>query len=126
MVELHLRVVWFCILLGMATGAIQGMFFHREDWLGGYGSWKRRMLRLAHISFFGFAFLNLVFAGTVGLLGAGRYAQGMSWAFLAGAVLMPAICYLAAWKQPLRMLFYPLVTGLLSAALLFILGGIKP
>ncbi|MDE3245907.1 MAG: hypothetical protein KGN80_07440 [Acidobacteriota bacterium] len=125
MVELHLRVVWICILLGMATGAIQGMFFHREDWLGGYGSWKRRMLRLAHISFFGFAFLNLVFANTVGWLGAARYAPWMSQAFLAGAGLMPAICYLAAWRQPLRMLFYPLVTGLVGASLLFIFGGIK-
>lgn len=50
----------------------------------------------------------------------------MSRAFLMGAVLMPAICYLAAWKKPLRLLFYPLVTGLLSAAVFFIIGGIKP
>ena len=33
----------------------------REDWLGGYGSFKRRLYRLAHISFFGLAIVNLMF-----------------------------------------------------------------
>ena len=44
------------------------MFFHGEDWLGGYGSWRRRMLRLGHISMIGTGLLNLAFALSVGHL----------------------------------------------------------
>ena len=58
MIELNLWAAWIGIALGLASGTIQGLFFAREDWLGGYGSWPRRMLRLGHISFFGIAFLK--------------------------------------------------------------------
>ena len=50
---LNLQTAWIGFLLGCISGAVLGLFFHRAEWLGGYGSWRRRMLRLAHISFFG-------------------------------------------------------------------------
>ncbi|HMF37455.1 MAG TPA: hypothetical protein VKF17_12475, partial [Isosphaeraceae bacterium] len=62
MYDLNLTVAWLAILLGLISGTLLGLFFHREDWLGGYGSWRRRMLRLGHISFFGTGLLNLSFA----------------------------------------------------------------
>ena len=37
-----LPVIGIC--LGCAAGAVQGLFFHREDWLGGYHSWPRRII----------------------------------------------------------------------------------
>jgi hypothetical protein len=83
-------------------------------------------MRLGHIAFFGFAFLNLAFALTVGAFGEGGHGLWFSRALAAGAFAMPAACYLAAWKKPLRILFYPVVTGLLAAALPFVLGGFKP
>src|ERR1700752_25644 len=58
---------WIGICLGVFTGALFGLLFHKEDWLGGYNSWPRRMLRLGHISFFGIAFLNFMFSITTGL-----------------------------------------------------------
>ena len=51
--NLNLFLGWLWILLGFVSGMALGMFFHRENWLGGYGSFKRRMYRLGHISFFG-------------------------------------------------------------------------
>jgi hypothetical protein len=126
MLEFHVRIAWIVILLGFGTGALQGLCFHREDWLGGYGSWPRRLMRLGHIAFFGFAFLNLAFALTVRVLGEGGNGIWFSRALAAGAFAMPASCYLAAWKKPLRFLFYPVVTGILAASLPFALGGFKP
>jgi hypothetical protein len=41
------------ILLGFLAGMCLGLFFLREDWPSGYGSLKRRMYRLTHISFVG-------------------------------------------------------------------------
>src|SRR5262249_59491418 len=55
---------WLWITLGMASGAVIGLRFHRSDWLGGYESWPRRLVRLGHISFFGLGILNLLFALT--------------------------------------------------------------
>lgn len=71
MIELNVWAAWIGIALGLLSGTIQGLFFASEDWLGGYASWPRRMLRLGHISFFGIAFLNLAYASTLHLLGAG-------------------------------------------------------
>jgi hypothetical protein len=64
METLNILSGWIGICLGVFTGALFGPLFHKEDWLEGYSSWPRRMLRLGHISFFGLAFLNFMFALT--------------------------------------------------------------
>ena len=105
-VHLHILTGWLAILLSFVSGAVIGLFFHRKEWAGGYGSFRRRMLRLAHISFFGLGIINLLFGLTVSNLGldfpAARIA---STGFIVAVVTMPLCCYLAAWKRPLRVLF---------------------
>ncbi len=118
--QANLAAAWIGILLGMAGGAALGLSFHREEWLGGYGSWRRRLLRLGHISLFGLAFVNLAFVLTADRMGwtaAGTPgARAASVLFLAGAVLMPTVCGLAAWRRPLRHLFALPVGSLGTAA----------
>src|SRR2546423_817485 len=41
---------WGLILTAFLTGAILGLFFYREDFLEGYASFRRRILRLGHIA----------------------------------------------------------------------------
>jgi len=109
----NLLAGWTSVLLGFVAGAVPGLYFWREEWLGGYGSWRRRMVRLAHIAFFGLGFINLLFALTVGQLGLNADAGPLRWAALllvAGNVAMPSVCYLSAWRQPLRHLFFVPVT----------------
>lgn len=125
MTVLNLWAAWIGILLGLASGTIQGLFFDREDWLGGYGSWPRRLMRLGHISFFGIAFLNLAYANTVWLLGPASHVPLASMLLVAGAILMPLVCYLAAWRKPLRHFFALPVLSLLGAALAFITRGLS-
>ena len=48
--DINLYTAWIAFLLGVLTGAVPGLFFHRENWLGGYNAWRRRLARLAHIS----------------------------------------------------------------------------
>lgn len=113
---LHLLAGWLGVSLGVLTGALFGLVFHKDDWLGGYNSWPRRMLRLGHISFFGLAFLNFMFALTIGDGGwHGRLTQIGSVLFLASAVAMPAACFLSAWKKPLRHLFSIPVASIFGA-----------
>jgi hypothetical protein len=101
----NVHAAWIGLLLGCVAGAIPGLFFYRSDWLGGYGSWPRRMLRLAHIAFFGLGFVNLSFALTARTLGLDTGLRAVSILLIAGAVTMPAVCYLSAWKPVMRHLF---------------------
>jgi len=41
---------WGLVLAGFLSGAAIGLSFHREDFLGGYTSFPRRMLRLGHVA----------------------------------------------------------------------------
>jgi len=104
--KINLIAAWCSILFGLTGGLAQGMFFHNENWLGGYGSWKRRLMRLGHISFFGLAFLNLAFVQFVSYFNyRGDDLQLMSTLYLVGLVSMPTVCYACAFMQPLRWFF---------------------
>jgi len=112
---MNYQVGWVAILIGLAVGTILGLFFYREDWQGGYASWRRRMIRLGHVSFFGTGFLNLAFVFSVEHLRLETVPWVSSIAFVVGAVAMPAICFLSAWRAPFRHLFFIPVVSLLVA-----------
>ncbi len=105
---------WFWIGLGMVVGVWMGIGFRDEAWLGGYGSWARRMVRLGHIAMIALGGLNVLFA-----LSAPRVALFApwplvaSWAWMAGAVLMPACCFASACNKRLASLFPMPVIALL-------------
>ena len=103
---INLQAAWIGFLLGAVAGAIPGLFFYNSDWLGGYASWQRRMIRLGHIAFFGIGFLNLGYALTVRSLNMDTGLTASSVLLLVGAVAMPTVCYLAAWQPLFRHLFF--------------------
>lgn len=103
---INIQAAWVGFLLGCVAGALAGLFFHHSGWLGGYASWPRRMIRLAHISFFGIGFINLAFALTAKTLGLDAGLQSTALLLIAGAVTMPAVCYLSAWRTAFRNLFF--------------------
>ena len=112
----NLIFAWGWILLGYVSGLLLGLCFHREQWLGGYGSWKRRLYRLGHVSFFGLGFANLVFWVTARLLPAAPASLNIaSVAFLIGGVSMPLCTVLAAHFRNARFLFAVPVVSLLVA-----------
>ena len=115
---------WLGMLGGVLSGAIIGLFFHRDEWMGGYGSYRRRLIRLAHISFFGLGFLNLIFAATSPqLLLHGRWLATASSALIVGAIAMPVCCFLSAWRKPLRHLFPVPVLAVVTGILAILIGG---
>ncbi|MEX0322307.1 MAG: hypothetical protein AB3N63_09130 [Puniceicoccaceae bacterium] len=94
-----------------------GLLFHNKDWMGGYSSWRRRLTRLGHISFFGIAALNLGFFLTMQVIKTEVSTTLPSILFVVGAISMPSICYLSAWKKPIRNLFFIPVASLIVATL---------
>jgi len=109
----NLLAGWIGMLLGILSGAILGLFFHRESFAGGYASWPRRMMRLGHISFFGIGLLNLLFALTAPHLPIAADAWGNSPGYVTAGlslvvalVAMPLCCFAAAAWKPIRWLFF--------------------
>jgi uncharacterized membrane protein len=115
---INLTVGWLAILAGLLTGAGIGLFFHDENWLGGYGAWRRRMLRLAHVAMVGTGLLNIAFALTAGRFNfniLGPAVELASVLFVIGAVTMPLVCLLSAWRKGMRHLFFIPVACLVAA-----------
>ncbi len=120
--HLNLVLAWIWVLLGFVSGLYLGVNFDRVDWLGGYSSLRRRLYRLAHISFFGLGVLNLLFYFTTRVLSlSGPVPDGASLAFALGAMSMPACCVLMAHRPRLRFLFAVPVLSLLCGGVLTLL-----
>ena len=121
--DLHLLIGWGAIFLGVVSGAVIGLFFHREDWVGGYSSFRRRMLRLGHISFFGLGFTNIVFGLTLQVITLPAFHIDIaSPGFVVGVITMPLCCFLTAWKKPFRHFFPIPVLGVLAGVIPILLG----
>lgn len=114
----NIIAAWIGFLLGGISGAIPGLFFYRFDWLGGYTSWPRRLIRLGHIAFFGIGFLNLGLGLTS--LVVGIHAPAASTLMIVGAVTMPLLCYLSAFKPAFRHLFFIPAGSVILSIILFI------
>jgi hypothetical protein len=120
-VTINIQAAWIGFLLGCLAGAVPGLFFHNHEWLGGYLSWQRRMIRLAHIAFFGLGIINLLFALTVIILQIDRpELQVVSTFLIVGAITMPTVCYLSAWKMAFRHLFFIPATSVTLGIALFV------
>lgn len=106
---------WWLILAGFATGALMGLGFHRENFLGGYGSFRRRLARLGHIALAALGGLNVLYGLSP------TPAQALpGQLLLAGGIAMPAVCFLSAWKPGFRHLFFVPVTLLFAGVALII------
>jgi hypothetical protein len=108
---------WAGILLGFLVGSAMGLRFYDPQWLGGYGSWPRRMLRLGHVSMVALPLLNFASVFSVAhfhLEGGG--IKALLGLLLVGQVSMPLVCFLSAYKPGFRRLFPVPVVSLTAAA----------
>lgn len=122
----NLFLAWLWILLGFVTGMVLGMCFHHENWLGGYGSFKRRMYRLAHISLFGLGAVNLLFWLTMQKISQpGLLTDVASWMFIIGAITMPVCCAVMAHFPKAHPIFAVPVVSLITGGTLTLLEVTK-
>ena len=113
---------WAWVMVAFLSGAVIGVKFHREEFMGGYASLRRRLVRLGHICFVALGVLNVLFA--ISPLAKTSVTSAASIAWIAGAVLMPTVCFLSAWQDRFRGLFFLPVLSLLTAVVLTIFGGL--
>src|SRR4030095_9059385 len=104
--QVNLVLAWLWIVAGFCVGFFFGLHFHKEQWLGGYASFRRRLYRLAHISFFGLGGVNFLFYLTTHSSNHGTIAATIAWwGFVLGAISMPLCCFVLAHQPRLRALF---------------------
>lgn len=119
----NLLVGWTSMVAGAISGAAIGLFFHNESWMGGYGSFRRRMVRLGHIAFFGLGIVNVLFALSLAAIPVppsyGRFASS---GFAVAVVTMPTCCFLTAWREGFRH-FFPIPVLAVLCGLGGLLGG---
>ena len=103
-------------------GCADRLFFYREDFLGGYNSFRRRILRLGHIAQAALGIMNVV-------AGNSQIASGVDFNMLAqiglvvGGISMPVVCFLSAWRAECRHLFFIPVIALIVAAIEILKAG---
>ncbi len=116
---LNFSAGWWLILAAFATGALLGLGFHREDFLGGYGSFRRRLARLGHIALAALGGLNVLYG--LSPVPADPLPGQL---LLAGGIAMPLVCFLSAWKPGFRHLFFiPVVLLVAGVGLVIYLTG---
>lgn len=114
---------WWLILSAFVTGAGIGLGFQREDFLGGYKSWCRRLVRLGHIAPAALGMLNVLYALSPWPAAPDWHAAAASACFIAGGFSMPLVCFLSAWKDAFRRLFCLPVAFLVLAVIFTLQGG---
>jgi hypothetical protein len=108
---------WGSLLGAFISGAILGLYFHRDDFLSGYYSFKRRLLRLGHIALAGLGIINILFAQMTLAKEESTIDTTASLGFIVGGLTMPTVCFLTAWRPVFRHLFFIPVTALIVAVI---------
>ena len=122
-VQINLVFAWLWIVLGFVSGSMIGFNFKffQTEWIGGYSGLRRRLYRLGHFSFFGLAFVNLLFYFTIKTVStSGSLVTIASWSFIVGAVTMPVFCFTMAHYPKLKNLFYiPVISLIIGGFITF-------
>jgi hypothetical protein len=81
------------------------------------------MVRLGHIALAALGMLNLLYSLSPWPPASDWRAEAAAVCFVIGGVTMPAVCFLTAWREPFRHLFFIPVTALVLAVLFTLQGG---
>ncbi len=113
---------WISLLLAFGTGALIGLFFFRDSFLGGYQSFRRRILRLGHIAQAALGMVNVI-AGNSQIASDIPFNPIAQWGLILGGISMPLVCFLSAWRPGFRHWFFVPVVFLVAAVVEILKAG---
>ena len=114
---------WMCLgfIMGMVMGTRVEQFGvntlkRGPDWLGGYESVPRRLLRLSHVAFIMLPLLNIVFGQHIdAALVSFEWKRLASGSMIFGAIGVPLLCLTAAFYRPAKLFLGVPATAVLVA-----------
>ena len=115
---MSVTIGWSLISVGFLTGAVFGLLAQSEDWLGGYASRTRRLVRLGHIALIALGALNVVWPLTTTAQNLSSITPWITGCFVVGGLTMGPSCFLSAMYWQCRVLFVIPSTALIVGALL--------
>lgn len=115
---MSVAIGWWLISVGFLTGAVFGLLAQSENWLGGYASRTRRLLRLGHIALIALGALNVVWPLTTTARNSTSLTTVITGCFVVGGLTMGPVCFLSAMNWRCRMAFVIPSTALIVGALL--------
>src|SRR4051794_7754364 len=104
------------------SGALVGLFFHREGFWGGYASFRRRIVRLGHVAFAALGMLNVLYALSPWPDPARWNARSAGVCWIVGGAAMPLVCFLTGWKKDFHHALFIPVSALVAAVVLTLIG----
>ena len=124
--NLNIIFGWCWINIGFIMGMVMGMKFEKANWLSGYASWERRMLRLSHVAFIFLSILNIVYGHElINVNLSASWKQAGSILIIIGAIGIPTVVFTAAfYKKILYWLAIPII-ALTSSTLIMAIGYLK-
>jgi len=116
---------WSLVLAAFVTGTGLGLYFHRDDFWGGYSSFRRRLVRLGHIALAALGLINVLYSLSPWPVPSTWEAGAASAAYVVGGVSMPMVCFLTGWKKPFRWFFFIPVAALIAAVVWTLQGAAR-
>ncbi len=118
---------WAMMAFGAVLGMLIGLKSHLDNWLGGYGTYRRRILRLGHIASFALGGMTVLYMASVPpeLLASPTAVLKVGvTAMVLGALLMPTVCLGTAWREQFRHLFgIPAISVLVALVCMVIMSA---
>lgn len=114
---MSVAIGWWLLAAGFISGAVMGLLAQDENWLEGYGSRRRRLVRLGHIALVALGALNIIWPLTATAAESTQYGL-ITTCFVIGGVTMGPICFLSAVSWSNRVAFVVPSTALIAGAVL--------
>lgn len=117
---------WCWLFLGILGAMWIGLHAFTPDWLGGYASLSRRLLRLGHIAFMALSLTNVLYGFCLDSVYLPvRLKRTGSLAMIITAVGMPLSCLVSMLDISFRFIFSVPVISFCVSVLIMIIGQIK-
>ncbi len=124
--RLNVKFGWCWLSLGVLQAMVIGLFAFNQDWLGGYTSLTRRLLRLSHISFMALPLLNVLYGHCLDSANLWLKAKKIgSYAMIIAGVSMPTICLLSAVNEFFQLFFFIPASTFAAAVMIMAVGQVR-
>lgn len=116
--SLSVTIGWWLVAVGFISGGLIGLLAQNEQFLGGYTSRPRRLVRLGHIALIALGALNVAWPLTTTAKSPSYLTSIIQSCFAVGGLTMGPVCFLTAWRWSCRPLFILPATVLIVGAIL--------